>query len=261
MELLHAQVIGEGKPFIILHGFLGMSDNWGTLGKQFAEEGYEMHLVDQRNHGRSFHSNEFNYEVMVEDLKNYLDAKGLDNIVLLGHSMGGKTAMLFAVKYPNMVKKLIVADIGPRSYPQHHQAILKGLSSLEFANPETGKKGISSRGEASEELSSYVNSAPIRQFLLKNLYWESKGKLAFRMNLPVLIENVEEVGVALPLDSVFKGDTSFIYGGASNYILPEDELLIKRHFPNSQLNKIDDVGHWLHAEKPKEFFNIVIDFL
>lgn len=261
MELLHAQVIGEGKPFIILHGFLGMSDNWGTLGKQFSEEGYEMHLMDQRNHGRSFHSDEFNYDVMVEDLKYYLDAKKLDNIILLGHSMGGKTAMQFAVKYPSRVEKLIVADIGPRSYPQHHQIILNGLSSLEFANPETGKEGISSRGEASKALSSYVKSAPIRQFLLKNLYWVSKGKLAFRMNLPVLIENVEEVGVALSIDAVFKGDTCFIYGGASDYILPEDELLIKRHFPTSQLKKIDEVGHWLHAEKPKEFFKIVIDFL
>lgn len=261
MELLHAQVIGEGKPFVILHGFLGMSDNWKTLGKHFSEEGYQVHLVDQRNHGRSFHSDAFSYELMVEDLKHYLDANGLDDIVLLGHSMGGKTAMHFAVKYPNRVAKLIVADIGPKSYPQHHQAILKGLSSLEFADPDTGKEGISTRGEADKALSAYVSNLSVRQFLLKNLYWESKGKLALRMHLPALIENVEKIGVALPVDAIYKGDTCFVYGGASDYILPEDELLLKRHFPNSQLKKIEGVGHWLHAEKPKEFFNIIMDFL
>lgn len=261
MELLHAQVIGKGKPFIILHGFLGMSDNWRTLGRKFSDEGYEVHLIDLRNHGRSFHSDAFNYELMVEDVKNYIDVHKLDKIVLLGHSMGGKVAMQFAVNYPDSVAKLIVADIAPKSYPQHHQAILKGLSSLNFANPETGKDGISSRGEADEELSKYVDSFAVRQFLLKNLYWESKGKLALRMNLPALINNVEEIGMALDIDAVFKGDTLFIHGGDSGYILPEDKPLLKHHFPNSKLEKIEGVGHWLHAEKPKEFFSIVIGFL
>lgn len=261
MELLHAQVIGEGKPFIILHGFLGMSDNWRTLGRHFAEEGYQVHLVDQRNHGRSFHSDAFDYPLMVEDLKQYIDAKGLEDIVLLGHSMGGKTAMQFAVKYPDKVAKLLVADIGPKSYPQHHQAILKGLSSLTFADPEKGREGISSRGEADKALAEYVDNFSVRQFLLKNLYWESKGKLALRMNLPGLIANVEEIGKALPGDAVYNGATCFLYGGASNYILPEDIPWIKRHFPMSQFNKIEGAGHWLHAEKPKEFFNIVMKFL
>lgn len=261
MELLHAQVIGEGKPFVILHGFLGMSDNWRTLGRRFGEDDYEMHLIDQRNHGRSFHSDEFSYECMVEDLKYYLDANNLDNIVLLGHSMGGKTAMQFAVKYPNRVAKLIVADIAPKSYPQHHQAILKGLSSLKFADPELGVEGISSRGEADKALSEYVAIHAVRQFLLKNLYWESKGKLALRMNLSALIENIEEIGMALPDEAVFEGETLFISGGKSEYILPEDEVLLKRHFPNYQLTKIRGVGHWLHAEKPEEFYEIVAGFL
>lgn len=261
MELLHAQVIGEGKPFIILHGFLGMSDNWRTLGRRFAEEGFEVHLVDQRNHGRSFHSDEFSYDLMVEDLKYYLDENGFDEIVLLGHSMGGKTAMNFAVKYPSRVKKLLVADIAPKHYPQHHQTILKGLSSLKFADPDMGVEGVSSRGEADEALSEYVKIPAVRQFLLKNLYWVSKGKLAYRMNLPSLIENIEEIGKGLVDDAVFDGDTMFISGGRSDYIVAEDEILLKRHFPNYILKKIDGVGHWLHAEKPEEFFNIVMEFL
>jgi len=130
--LLHSNIIGEGKPFVILHGFLGMSDNWKTLGKQFIEQGYEVHLVDQRNHGRSFHDDVFNYEVLAEDLKVYCEYHNLEDIILLGHSMGGKTAMLFATLYPELVSKLLVADISPRFYPIHHDAILNGLSALNF---------------------------------------------------------------------------------------------------------------------------------
>ena len=131
--ILHSNIIGKGKPFIILHGFLGMGDNWKTLGKQFAELDYEVHLVDQRNHGRSFHAEDFDYELMAEDLKAYCEHHGIKQCVLLGHSMGGKTAMLFSALYPELVEKLLVADISPRYYPVHHDAILKGLSQLNFS--------------------------------------------------------------------------------------------------------------------------------
>ena len=183
MNALYSQIVGKGKPLVILHGFLGMGDNWKTLANQFAEAGYEVHLVDQRNHGRSFHSDAFDYGVMADDLKNYCMANDLEPIVLLGHSMGGKTAMEFATRYPSMVAKLIVADIAPKAYPQHHQDILKGLSSLDFEQ-------IQSRSEADEALSQYVKDFGTRQFLLKNLYWVAKGKLGLRMNLPVLSEQV-----------------------------------------------------------------------
>lgn len=261
MEILQAQVIGEGKPFLILHGFLGMSDNWRTLGRRFAEEDYEVHLIDLRNHGRSFHSEAFTYALMVEDVKEYIQSKDLESVILLGHSMGGKVAMQFATTYPEYIDKLIVGDIAPKAYPQHHQIILKGLSSLHFANPETGEEGISSRGEADEALSEYIKSATLRQFLLKNLYWESKGKLGLRINLPVLVETIEEIGKALEQDAIFKGDTLFIYGGNSDYIIPGDQILLKHHFPNCQLKKIEGAGHWLHAEKPQEFFESIMSFL
>ena len=139
--LLHSNIIGQGQPFIILHGFLGMSDNWKTLAKQFSEQDYQVHMVDQRNHGRSFHDTNFNYEVLAEDLKHYCDTHHLTNITLLGHSMGGKTAMLFATMYPKLVSKLIIADISPRFYPVHHDSILNGLSALNF-------DVIKTRGEA-----------------------------------------------------------------------------------------------------------------
>ena len=251
---LYSNVIGEGRPFIILHGFLGMSDNWKTLGKAFGEQGFEVHLLDQRNHGRSFHDEVFNYEALVADLKHYCEVNNLRDIILLGHSMGGKTAMLFATEYPKMVSKLMVADISPRFYPVHHDRILEGLSSLDFSE-------LASRGEADDQLAKYVSDFGTRQFLLKNLYWVEKGQLGLRMNLPVLKAQVEEVGEALPMHAKFDGDTLFLRGDKSEYISLEDESIIQRHFPKAKIETVSHAGHWLHAENPEEFYNYVIDFI
>lgn len=253
-KILHAQVIGEGKPFIILHGFLGMSDNLKTLGNQFAEKGFEMHLVDQRNHGRSFHSDAFSYQLMAEDLKSYCDSKNLQEIILLGHSMGGKTAMEFATQFPEMVSTLIVADIAPKSYPAHHQDILKALSSLDFSE-------IESRGDAEEVLARYIPEKGVRLFLMKNLYRKNKDEFGLRINLPVLKEKIEEVGVSLNAEAHFDKKTLFIRGGKSGYIENSDEPVIKKHFPKAEIKTIVDAGHWLHAEKPEEFFSICMNFL
>ncbi|MGB5419772.1 alpha/beta fold hydrolase [Algibacter sp.] len=252
--LLHSNILGEGKPFIILHGFLGMSDNWKTLGSQFSDIGFQVHLVDQRNHGRSFHENEFNYEVLAEDLKHYCDKHKLTDIVLLGHSMGGKTAMLFATLYPELVSKLIVADISPRFYPVHHDAILEGLCALDF-------DVIKSRGEADDMLSKYVSEVGTRMFLLKNLYWVEKGKLGLRMNLEVLKNEVGEVGESLPSYARFDKDTLFLRGDRSEYIGVGDENIIKNHFQKAEIATISNAGHWLHAENPKDFYEAVINFV
>lgn len=252
--LLHSQIIGDGAPFIILHGFLGMGDNWKTLANQFADAGFQLHLVDQRNHGRSFHSDDFNYSLMAHDLKEYCDHYNLDQIILLGHSMGGKTAMQFATTYPIMVSKLIVADIAPKSYPHHHQDILKGLSSLNFEK-------ITSRGEADKALSAYIAHFGTRQFLLKNLYWVSKGELGLRINLPVLIKNIEEIGAPISNTAMYEGPTLFLKGANSGYIQPVDELLIEKHFPNAKVASVSDAGHWLHADNPSEFYDKIMAFL
>lgn len=251
---LHSNILGQGQPFIILHGFLGMSDNWKTLGKRFNEQGYEVHLVDQRNHGRSFHDEEFNFEVLIQDLKQYCDSFKLSNIVLLGHSMGGKVAMLFAIKYPQMISKLIVADISPRFYPVHHDSILEGLLALDF-------EMIKTRKDADLVLSNYVSEFGIRQFLLKNLYWVENGQLGLRINLIALKDNVEEIGEALPTNSIFEGDTLFLRGDKSDYINHNDEAIIKTHFPNALVITINNAGHWLHAENPKDFFEEVMKFV
>lgn len=252
--ILHSQIIGEGKPFIILHGFLGMSDNWKTLGRRFAQLGYEVHLVDQRNHGRSFHADEFSYEILAMDLLQYCRHHNINDCIILGHSMGGKTAMEFATRNPEMVSKLIVADIAPKAYPKHHHEILKALSLLDFSK-------IKSRGEADTVLSEYIEEVGIRLFLLKNLYWKEKGVLGLRINLPVLTKKIEAIGKALPKEAVFNKDVLFIGADNSGYIEPIDEILIKKHFSKAQIEMIPNAGHWLHAEKPEEFYIIVAGFL
>lgn len=251
---LKSNIIGEGKPFLILHGFLGMSDNWKTLGRKFAKAGFQVHLIDQRNHGRSFHSDTFNYDVLSQDLKDYCDTHHLKDIILLGHSMGGKTAMLFATQFPDYVSKLIVADISPRFYPIHHDAILEGLGRLDFENLE-------SRREADEQLAKYVSEPGIRMFLLKNLYWVKKGQLGLRINLEVLTSKVGEVGEALPIHSKFDGDTLFLKGDKSEYIAAQDTALITSQFKNAKIETIANAGHWLHAENPKDFYQAVINFV
>lgn len=252
--VLHSTVIGEGQSFVILHGFLGMSDNWKTLGREFSGQGFQVHLVDQRNHGRSFWDDNFSYEVLSEDLKHYCDTHNLTNIILLGHSMGGKTAMLFATQYPEIVSKLVVADISPRFYPIHHDAILEGLDALDF-------DAVKSRGEADKLLSNYVSDFGTRQFLLKNLYWIEKGKLALRINLEVLKEEVGEIGEALPTYAKFEKGALFLRGDRSEYIEVEDERVISSHFTKVEITTISNSGHWLHAENPKDFFEAVVQFI
>lgn len=252
--LLHSRIEGEGKPFLIIHGFLGMSDNWKSLSQQFAELGYQVHCLDMRNHGKSFHSDDFNYDIMTEDVKEYINHYQLNDIVLLGHSMGGKIAMLFAAKYPNLVKKLIVADIGPKYYAPHHQTILAALNAVDFSVKPT-------RNEVEELLSRFVQDFGTRQFLLKNLYWKEPGQLAFRFNLKVFNEKINEIGAALPFDKTYNGKVLFLRGDKSDYILDSDFETIYYHFPEAKILTISNAGHWLHAENPKDFFYEVKNFL
>lgn len=241
-------------PLIILHGFLGMSDNWKSLAVQYAENGYNVHVLDLRNHGRSLHSDAFNYEVMTQDLFDYCNDKNIQNCYLLGHSMGGKLAMFFASAHPNMVEKLIVADIAPKFYPPHHDDILNGLKAVDFAkNP--------SRVEVDDVLSTHIPDVNTRQFLLKSLYWKTPGQLAFRFNLQAFLNNKTSVGEALPTNIVFDKPTFFIIGGASNYVLDTDFKSIQTHFPLAMLEKIPNAGHWLHAENPTAFLQLTLNFL
>jgi esterase len=230
-----------------------MSDNWKTLGTQFAAD-FQVHILDLRNHGRSLHSEEFSYEIMVQDVFEYCQAHNLEKINIIGHSMGGKVAMLLATTHPELVDKLIVADIGPKFYPQHHQDILAGLNAVDFSIKP-------SRSEVEAIMTKYIPDFGTRQFLMKNLYWQEPGQLAFRFNLEVFNTKMDEIGVPLPENLVFEKPTLFIRGGNSNYILDSDFENIKRHFPTATVETIPNAGHWLHAENPILFHQITSSFL
>lgn len=253
MQVLHSKIIGEGAPLLILHGYFGAGDNWKTIANKLSDR-FQVHLIDQRNHGRSFHSDGFDYELMVEDLHDYINHHQLENVNLLGHSMGGKTVMLYAVEYPEHVDKLIVADISPKMYPPHHHDILEALNAVDFTIQ-------TSRTLVDEKLAELIPEIGVRQFLMRNIYWREKGQLDFRFNLESLTKNNEEVGVALPSFTVFEGESLFLKGGNSGYISANEEPLINAHFPNAKIVTIKNAGHWLHAENPTDFHNELKSFL
>ncbi len=248
---LHFKKQGTGEPMVILHGLFGSSDNWQTHANRLADY-FTVYLVDQRNHGHSPWSNDFNYDLLVEDLKNLVDEEGLETFILLGHSMGGKTAMAFAQKYPDYLEKLIVVDIGVKQYPMHHQTILAGLNAIDLSVVKT-------RGAAQKQIEPYIEDLSVRQFLLKNLYWKEKGVLAWRINIPVLEAEMSNILAKLNEEESFV-TTLFMRGGKSNYILDEDFDSLREHFPDSEIHTIEEAGHWIHAEAPKEFLDEVLGF-
>ena len=248
---LHYREIGEGQPMVILHGLFGNSDNWQTHAKKLAEY-YRVILVDQRNHGRSDWSEDFSYELMSSDLFELFETLELKKVILLGHSMGGKTAIRFTQEHTHLVEKLIVVDIGVKEYPMHHAEILKGLYSIDL-------KSIQTRNEAEHILSNFIESNGIRQFLLKNLYWKEKGVLEWRMNIKVLDQEMENILAELPKTEIFL-PTLFIRGALSNYILESDLDQLENQFPDMNLITINNAGHWVHSECSIEFINTVLEF-
>ncbi|MCH2232702.1 MAG: alpha/beta fold hydrolase [Crocinitomicaceae bacterium] len=249
---LHHRILGEGTPLYILHGLFGYSDNWQTLGRKFAED-YQVVFVDQRNHGHSPHDDEFNYQAMAADLLELMNDLGHEKIYLLGHSMGGKTSMEFVKNNAHRIEKLIVADIGLKGYQSHHDVIIEGLESIDL-------NVIKSRGAADKQLANYVENIGVRQFLLKNLYWVEKGQLGWRMNIPAIVKNMENILGAIDLESC-DVPTLFIRGELSNYILEEDYDSLEEVFSDVEIETVNNAGHWVHAEAPREFYSLVRGFL
>jgi esterase len=252
--MLHSRIEGEGKPLLIIHGFMGMGDNWKTLGGQYAAQGHQIHAIDMRNHGKSFHSDVFTYDAMVQDMVEYIDGYNLGVVDIIGHSMGGKAAMFFAVQHPEKLRKLVVADIGPRYYAPHHKTELDALNAVDFTTKPD-------RSAVEATLSEYITDAGTRQFLMKNLYWKEPGQLDFRFNLAAFNASINNIGEALPEGSHYAGPTLFLRGSRSNYIIEAEIPLIKSIFAKAEFKTISNSGHWVHAENPKEFLEFTLDFL
>ena len=249
---LFAQSYGSGTPLIILHGLFGSLDNWHTLSKRFAAD-FRVFAIDQRNHGRSPHDDTFTYTAMAEDLVEFFDDNELPEASLLGHSMGGKTAMEFALAHPERVTKLVVVDIAPRAYAPHHDALLDALCSVDLSAYRT-------RREVDDALADRIPSVPVRSFLIKNLRRSEDGTLSWKMNLPVLRESYDEVNRAITPGRVFSRPVLFIRAQGSPYIAASDRNSILSLFPMAQIVDFD-TGHWVHAESPEPFHRTVTAFL
>lgn len=243
----------SGTPIIILHGFLGSLDNWLSIGKKLGIH-HRVFLLDQRNHGRSFHDDEMNYDVLVEDLLFFVEQHNLSNVSLIGHSMGGKTAMLFSIKYPKYIYKLVIVDIAPVEYVGDHGYILDAMLNLQL--------GIyNNRNDVEIELKKDIHSDAVLQFVLKNLGRNNLNKFYWKCNLPVLVLNYKALMHFPEVGKSFYGLTLFIKGGKSDYINESNMPTIKKYFPNTIIKVVEDADHWVQAEKPVEFLEMVTDFL
>ncbi len=248
MELFYRKQ-GEGRNIIILHGLFGSSDNWMSVGKMLSDE-YTVWTVDQRNHGQSPHSKDFTYEAMSDDLLEFIEDHNIHEPYLIGHSMGGKTVMEFLIREHLIIPGAIIADIGPKAYPIHHQEILDGLNYIDIQNAE-------SRKEIEDQLKKYVPEFGIRAFLLKNVRRTEAGNYEWMINLPVITRNIENVGAGYSDNHMYQGDVLFLRGGKSDYIKDEDFAFIKRIFPKAVFETMEGAGHWLHAEQPEAFVELV----
>ncbi|MCG9879363.1 MAG: alpha/beta fold hydrolase [Bacteroidia bacterium] len=250
---LHYKVYGEGNPLLILHGFMGSLDNWHTLASQFGKT-HKVYAIDQRNHGKSGHSNNHTLALMVSDVKLFIETHELNKVSIIGHSMGGKVAMQFALDYPDLVDKLIVVDIAPKQYKRGHDDVFKAIFSVELNK-------IESRKHAEQMMEPHVPDFGTRQFLLKNLDRKEDGSYAWKMNLQTLHADYDEIIKAIISNGVFNGDTLVIKGANSRYINYEDELDFNKLFPKNEIVVIPQAGHWVHAEAPQLFFETVNNFL
>lgn len=244
---------GSGYPVIILHGLFGMSDNWKTIARSL-ENFFTVYLVDQRNHGKSPHLPEHSYQLMADDLYAFFEQQQISSANIIGHSMGGKTAMQFVLQHPEKVNKLIVVDMGIKRYPAGHDNIFDALRSIDLSV-------IHSRKDAEQIMAEKLADTTIQQFLLKNLTRETHGNYRWKFNLEALAANYEnEILAPIKTTNTYTGEVLFVRGGRSNYILSEDWDSIQDVFPNAILNTVKDSGHWVHAEKPNELLNIIFSF-
>ncbi|GAB2948670.1 alpha/beta fold hydrolase [Hymenobacter coalescens] len=255
MLQLHYREQGQGRPLVILHGLFGTLDNWQTLARRWAEQ-FRVIMVDLRNHGRSPHAAEHSYALMAQDVLGLFDQLQLgSDTTLMGHSMGGKVAMRFALDHPERVAKIVVVDIAPRfSDMEHQDDVIEGLNALDFS-------AIDNRQQADDALARHIRQSDVRQFLLKNLYRREDNSFAWRINLPVLTAGLAALGEEITAEQPFLKPALFIRGGKSDYVSAEDKLHgIPALFPNSQVETVLDAGHWVHAEKPEEVFGLVSAF-
>ena len=250
---LHFKQLGQGEPLVLLHGLFGSADNWFGVAPPLAEK-FHVIALDLRNHGRSPHHAEMDYPLLAADVAEFFTAQKIESAHVIGHSMGGKVAMQFALDFPACVRKLVVVDMAPRAYARAHDRIFAALLALDLSS-------FSTRPPIEEALAPEIPSLNLRRFLLKNLGRDPSGGFVWRMNLRALAENYSRLGEVLAAGKRFSGPALFLRGGRSDYVNAADEVAIHRQFPAAQLQTIAAANHWVHADAPEEFVRLVLDFL
>ena len=252
---LFCRHFGQGKPVVILHGLFGISDNWVSFGRLLGEH-FTVYIPDLRNHGQSPHSGVFDFPSLENDLAELMEDYSLPEIFLVGHSLGGKTAMYFALHHPELVKKLVIVDISLRKSPpdREHQQLLNAMMAVDFS-------AAKSRSDIDRQLGVVVKSVKLRQFLLKNVYWRDRNTMDWRLNLKAINENLLAVFEGVSGRGVYPGPVLFIRGGFSDYIHDSDLPELKLKFPGAELETIASASHWVHADAPGEFYGLVKNFL
>jgi esterase len=247
--ILNYKTQGSGPPILILHGLFGMLDNWKSIANQL-ETDYSVYLLDLRNHGRSPHDGDHSYTAMAEDIREFMESQYMYSAYIIGHSMGGKVAMQFAYEYPDMVEKMIIVDIAPKTYTGGHEAIIDALLAIPI-------DAVQSRTEVEDRLSPKIKNQSERAFLMKNLTRKKEGGFAWKMNLEVLSKDYSQIMRNTNFEHPIEVPTCFIRGGNSRYIEDKDETTIGQFFSQSSIVTIEDAGHWVHADKPQELLDII----
>jgi pimeloyl-ACP methyl ester carboxylesterase len=254
---LYYRKFGEtgDQPIIILHGIFGTSDNWFSYARRLSQEGFEVFTLDQRNHGQSPHSDIFNYLAMTDDLFDFIDEHDIEDPIILGHSMGGKVAMRFALENPQLVSKLIVVDISLKAYGprKQHRSIIQAMKSVDLS-------ALKNRSDVEEQISQLVPEIRIRQFIMKNLHRKEKDEFEWRINIPGIEKNLDQLFDGIDTITKFDKPTLFVKGGASDYILLDDYDQIRYNFPNAEIITIADASHWVHVESPERFYQLTMGF-
>ena len=248
--ILNSKILGKAShSILILHGLFGSLDNWYSIGKKLSDD-FTVHLIDLTNHGKSYHANEHNYELMSRDLYNYLNHHQIKKPSIIGHSMGGKVAMYFTIYYNQLIKNLVVIDIAPKIYNNEHENIINALSEISTINLE-------SRKAAAVTLNNYNIPNSTSQFLLKTLFWNDSDKLIFRFNLSVIKNSMNHLLDFPAQFNTVKIPSFFIRGTKSSYINEDDLKFINEKFSNSILIDIFEAGHWVHFDQRKKFIDTI----
>jgi esterase len=247
---------GKGQPIIILHGLLGISDNWVGIARKLASEGFKVLIPDQRNHGHSPHHPVLNYYALTDDLSEFIHSKELSKPVLMGHSMGGKVAMRYTLEHPGSVDRLIVVDTSLRTYVRfnYHLKLIDAMLSVDFSHAVT-------RQDVEARLSEKIADIRLVQFLMKNLFRKEKGRLGWRPDLQAISNHVDAMYDGVSYSTRFDRPALFIRGGKSDYVLEEDFHEIYQNFPQAIIQTIENGTHWVHADEPEEFYRLLSGFL